>query len=159
MALRIVGDSADAEEVILDVFQHVWNQSALYEDARGNVWTWLAVVTRNRAIDRLRESNSRRAREVPIEIDHDRAGTTAVPEISSILREERKRVRDAMGSLKLDERLAIELAFFQGLSHAEVAEKLGAPLGTIKTRIRAGLQRLKKAISSGAPVAAESDAK
>jgi RNA polymerase sigma-70 factor, ECF subfamily len=159
LALRIAGNPADAEEVILDVYQHVWNHGAAYEEARGSVWTWLAVITRNRAIDRLRQSNTRRAREVPIEIDHDRAGTAAVPETLSILREERKLVRDAMESLKQEQRVAIELAFFQGLSHTEVAEKLGAPLGTIKTRIRVGLRRLKEAMSPGAPVPAGADAK
>src|SRR3954454_13523661 len=63
LALRILGNQADAEEVILDVYQHVWNHGALYDDARGNVWSWLAVVTRNRAIDRLRQANTRRTRE------------------------------------------------------------------------------------------------
>src|SRR3954464_5069920 len=74
LALRILGNQADAEEVILDVFQHVWKQAEVYDYTRGNVWTWLAVITRNRAIDRLRQANTRRAREVPIEIEHERAG-------------------------------------------------------------------------------------
>src|SRR4051794_16539183 len=122
LALRILGNQADAEEVILDVFQHVWKQAEVYDDTRGNVWTWLAVITRNRAIDRLRQANTRRAREVPIEIEHERAGPAAVPETLSILQQERKLVRRALDALKADQRQAIELAFFDGLTHTEVAE-------------------------------------
>lgn len=159
LALRILGNQADAEEVILDVYQHVWNQSALYDDTRGNVWTWLAVMTRNRAIDRLRQSNTRRAREAPIESGYERAGGAAGPESLSILQQERTLVRRAMEALKDDQRQAIELAFFDGLTHTEVAEKLGAPLGTIKTRIRVGLRRLKEAMSREMPIGAGADAK
>lgn len=161
LALRILGNQADAEEVILDVYQHVWNHGALYDDSRGTVWSWLAVVTRNRAIDRLRQANTRRAREVPIEIDHERSAPSApaeVPEAMSILKEERTLVRRAMAGLTQDQRQAIELAFFQGLTHVEVAEKLGAPLGTIKTRIRVGLRRLKEVMSPVASLGAEADA-
>jgi RNA polymerase sigma-70 factor (ECF subfamily) len=159
LALRILGNQADAEEVILDVYQHVWNQSALYDDARGSVWSWLSVITRNRAIDRLRQSNNRRAREAPIEAVHEHAGPGMVPESLSILQQERKMVRHAMGALQEDQRRAIELAFFHGLTHTEVAEKLGAPLGTIKTRIRVGLRRLKEAMTPDTPIGAGEDAK
>jgi len=159
LALRILANQADAEEVILDVYQHVWNQSAVYDDARGNVWTWLSVMTRNRAIDRLRQSNTRRAREAPIEMESERADPAAVPESWSILQQERRLVRDAMGSLQQDQRRAIELAFFDGLTHTEIAEKLGAPVGTIKTRIRVGLRRLKDAITPDASIGVGADAK
>ena len=159
LALRILTDRADAEEVILDVYQHIWNHGDLYDDARGSVWSWLAVVTRNRAIDRLRQSSSRRAREAPIEVALDRPGPGEAPENWSILREERKLVRDALQTLSADQRQAIELAFFRGLTHIEVAEKLGAPLGTIKTRIRIGLRKLREALSPDAPVGAGADAK
>jgi RNA polymerase sigma-70 factor (ECF subfamily) len=150
LALRILGNQADAEEVILDVYQHVWNHGDLYDGSRGNVWSWLAVVTRHRAIDRLRQSNTRRSREAPIEHEYERAGAGEVPETLSILEQERTIVRHAMASLKEDQRQAIELAFFDGLTHTEVAEKLGAPLGTIKTRIRVGLRRMKQAMPPGA---------
>jgi RNA polymerase sigma-70 factor, ECF subfamily len=153
LALRILGNQADAEEVILDVYQYLWNHSDLYDDSRGNVWSWLAVMTRNRAIDRLRQCNTRRAREAPIESEYERPGPAEAPESLSILEQERKIVRHAMGTLKQDQRQAIELAFFDGLTHAEVAEKLGAPLGTIKTRIRVGLRRLKEAMPPREPVA------
>jgi RNA polymerase sigma-70 factor, ECF subfamily len=159
LALRILGNQADAEEVILDVYQHVWNHGDLYDDARGNVWSWLAVVTRNRSIDRLRQSSTRRAREAPIESEHERPGSAAAPESLSILEQERKIILAAMNSLRVDQRQAIELAFFQGLTHAEIAEQLGAPLGTIKSRIRVGLRRLKETMPPRAPVAPGANAK
>jgi RNA polymerase sigma-70 factor, ECF subfamily len=149
LALHILRDQADAEEVILDVYQHVWNHAELYDETRGNVWNWLAVVTRHRAIDRLRQANSRRAREAPLENGYERGAVDGVPE-GLILEEERQNVRRAMDALKPGERQAIELAFFAGLTHVEVAERVGAPLGTIKTRIRAGLRRLREALAAGA---------
>ena len=158
LALRIVGNRADAEEVIHDVYQHVWNHAELYDDLRGNVWSWLAVVTRNRAIDRLRQSTNRRAREVPIEYEHEQYGGAELPDTETLLREERMLVRHAMDTLNQEQRQAIELAFFRGLTHVEVAEKLGAPLGTIKTRIRAGLRRLREAIPPGVFSGASVDA-
>jgi RNA polymerase sigma-70 factor, ECF subfamily len=153
LALHILRDQADTEEVILDVYQHVWNHAELYDETRGNVWNWLAVVTRHRAIDRLRQANSRRAREAPLENGYERGAADGVPE-SLILEEERQNVRRAMDALKPGERQAIELAFFAGLTHVEVAERLGAPLGTIKTRIRAGLRRLREALAAAGAIEA-----
>jgi RNA polymerase sigma-70 factor, ECF subfamily len=153
LALHILRDPADAEEVMMDVYQHLWSHSDVYDETRGNLWNWLAVVTRNRAIDRLRQSAGRTAREVPIEFGHDPGGSE-VPETVSIFQEERRLVRDAMGTLTREQREAIDLAFFRGLTHVEIAERLGAPLGTIKTRIRAGLQRLRKAMPSAAYIGA-----
>jgi RNA polymerase sigma-70 factor, ECF subfamily len=154
LALRILNDAADAEEVILDVFQQVWSLAEAYDASRGTIWSWLAVMTRNRAIDRFRQASTRRSREVPIEIEHEPAAAE-VPERLSMLQEERKLVRNALESLNREQRVAIELAFLRGLSHAEVAKHLGAPLGTIKTRIRVGLRRLRDAMPAGAPVHAK----
>lgn len=156
LALQILRDRQDAEEVILDVYQHVWNHSDLYDETRGNVWNWLAVVTRNRAIDRLRQATTRRAREAPIQTAHEPRISDEVPE-RLILKEERQIVRRALDALKPDQRQAIELAFYGGLTHIEVAERLGAPLGTIKTRIRSGLRRLRDAMT--VPSEARADAK
>jgi RNA polymerase sigma-70 factor (ECF subfamily) len=154
LALQILRDTADAEEVILDVYEHVWNRPELYDETRGNVWNWLAVVTRHRAIDRLRQANTRRSHEAPIDPEQERP----VPAEDIVLKEERDIVRRAMASLKPDQREAIELAFFGGLTHVEVAERVGAPLGTIKTRIRAGLRKLKEAMSPALAIEAKLDA-
>jgi RNA polymerase sigma-70 factor (ECF subfamily) len=146
LAFRMLGDRADAEEVILDVYHQVWNSADRYDASRGSVWSWLTVMTRNRAIDRLRKSNLRRTREVPIEEPVDSATGMPEPERQSMFAQEQRLVRQAMAKLGKEQRQAIELAFFSGLSHSEVAETLGAPLGTIKTRIRVGIQNLRKAL-------------
>jgi RNA polymerase sigma-70 factor (ECF subfamily) len=158
LALQILKDQADAEEVMMDVYQYLWNHSEVYDETRGNLWSWLAVVTRNRAIDRLRQSIGRRAREVPIQVKHDPGETSEVPEQLSICQQERKLVRNAMDRLTKEQRQAIELAFFRGLTHVEVAERLGAPLGTIKTRIRVGLQKLREAMPPAMWIGARADA-
>lgn len=146
LAFRMLGDRADAEEVILDVYHQVWNSADRYDASRGSVWSWLTVMTRNRAIDRLRKSNLRRTRELPIEEPVDSATGMPEPERQSMFAQEQRLVRQAMAKLGKEQRQAIELAFFSGLSHSEVAETLGAPLGTIKTRIRVGIQNLRKAL-------------
>ena len=146
LAFRMLGDRADAEEVILDVYHQVWNSADRYDASRGSVWSWLTVMTRNRAIDRLRKSNLRRTRELPIEEPMDSATGMPEPERQSMFAQEQRLVRQAMAKLGKEQRQAIELAFFSGLSHSEVAETLGAPLGTIKTRIRVGIQNLRKAL-------------
>jgi RNA polymerase sigma-70 factor (ECF subfamily) len=142
LALRIVRDQGDAEDVTQDVFVQAWRQADRFDMRRGNVVAWLLTVTRTRAIDLLRR---RRVRPQP-------ADTTAVGDISDaapqqdvqLASTERARaIRAALESLPLLQRLAIELAFFDGLTHTEIAEQLEIPLGTVKTRVRQGLQRLR----------------
>lgn len=146
MAYRVLNDREDAEEVILDVYQQVWNSAGRYDPARGTVLSWLAVMARNRAIDRVRQSNARRTRELSVEDPVETAAEGPAPEMQSILAQQRMLVRKAMAALAPEQREAIELAFYSGLSHSEVAETLGAPLGTVKTRIRVGMQKLRKAL-------------
>jgi RNA polymerase sigma-70 factor (ECF subfamily) len=150
LAMRILNDPADAEEVVLDVYQHVWKSAHAFDENRGSVWGWLAVLTRSRAIDRLRQAGVRRRRELPVEHGQDKASGSPGPELQSLHGEERRMVRRALETLSSGEREAIELAYFSGLTHVEVAEALGEPLGTVKTRIRAGLRKLRDAL---APVA------
>jgi RNA polymerase sigma-70 factor (ECF subfamily) len=146
LAYRVLNDREDAEEVILDVYQQVWNSADRFDATRGTVLSWLAVVTRNRAIDRVRQSNVRRTRELSSEEPVDALDTRPAPEAQSILEQQRRLVRQAMGTLAKEQREAIELAFYSGMSHSEVADALGEPLGTVKTRIRVGMQRLRKAL-------------
>lgn len=143
LALRILNDPSDAEEVVLDVYQKVWKSTHTFDASRGTVWGWLTVLTRSRAIDRLRSMGSRRAREMPIEEGWETRSSYPMPEDQTIFAEERKLVRRALGMLAAEQREAIELAFFRGLTHVEVAEAMGAPLGTIKTRIRIGMRRMR----------------
>jgi RNA polymerase sigma-70 factor (ECF subfamily) len=150
LSLRILNDSADAEEVVLDVYQHIWKSADTFDETRGTVWGWLVMQTRSRAIDRLRQLGTRRTREVPVSEGSESRSGFPDPEVATIFQEERTIVRRALDTLSSSEREAIELAFFRGLTHVEVAEALTEPLGTIKTRIRVGMRKLRDAL---APVA------
>ena len=148
LALRILNDPPDAEEVVLDVYQQVWKSTETFDPSRGTVWGWLMVLTRSRAIDRLRSVGARRVREVPIEAGGDTQSTSPAPETQTIFAEERRLVRRALSTLAPEQREAIELAFFRGLTHVEVAEATGEPLGTIKTRIRIGMRKMRELLES-----------
>jgi len=150
LALRVLNDSADAEEVVLDVYKQVWKSTHTFDTARGSVWGWLAVLTRSRAIDRLRSMGTRRARELPIENNWEVQSNAPAPESQSIFGQERRLVRAALAALAPEQKEAIELCFFRGLTHVEVAEAMGVPLGTIKTRIRIGMRKMREALASTA---------
>lgn len=152
LALRILGDTTESEEVVQDVFVQAWRQAARYDTTRGPVVAWLLMVTRSRAIDRLR----RRRGLLPVHGDGGGAAEgladTAAPVDWQLLSAEQVRaVRTALEELPDAQRAAIELAFYEGLTHTEVAERLEQPLGTIKTRIRLGLLRLRAAMAEARP--------
>ncbi len=151
LALRILNDAADAEEIVLDVYQQVWKKAQSFDGSRGTVWGWLTILTRSRAIDRLRCSGPRRTKEFPIEHGMEMPSHQPVPEEQSALREERAYIRRALATLSQEQREPIELAFFRGLTHTEVSEALGVPLGTIKTRIRLGMRKLREELAGIAP--------
>ncbi|MBC8089130.1 MAG: sigma-70 family RNA polymerase sigma factor [Phycisphaerae bacterium] len=153
LAVRIVGEGADAEDVVLDAFTQAWSHAARYESNRGSVLGWLTTITRTRALDCVR-SRGRRTKAVdaasrsmgddPVAV----AGApVTAPEVLE-LGERAAAVTSAMAVLPGHQRNAIELAFFEGLTHSEIAERLGEPLGTIKTRIRLGMQRLRDVLQS-----------
>jgi RNA polymerase sigma-70 factor (ECF subfamily) len=146
-AMRVLGHPEDAEEVVLDVFKQVWKSIDSFDSARGNVLSWLVVLTRSRAIDRLRRVGHRRGREQSVEVIREAPSPISAPDSQAILSEERKMVCRAMERLAPEQRQAIEMAFFNGLTHAEVAEALNTPLGTIKTRIRMGMKRMQEMLS------------
>jgi RNA polymerase sigma-70 factor (ECF subfamily) len=148
LAARILGDPAEAEDLTQDVFTLAWKNAARYDPARGAVAAWLLVTTRTRAIDRIR---ARRSRPQGGSDDDGRKmanipdGSPSVDVIVATS-QDAARVRVALADLPVDQRDALEQAYFQGLSHSEIAERTGIPLGTIKTRIRSGLQRLRDAM-------------
>jgi RNA polymerase sigma-70 factor (ECF subfamily) len=144
LVLRILGDAAAAEEVTADVYMQAWRQAERYDHGRGAASTWLLTLARSRAIDRLRRAQNRR-REEPL-TDQILLDRRPDPLEASASAERRSFVRAALGRLNPQQKLAIELAFFDGLSHAEVAARLGEPLGTVKTRIRLGMLKLAKVL-------------
>ncbi|MBC8086417.1 MAG: sigma-70 family RNA polymerase sigma factor [Phycisphaerae bacterium] len=148
LALRIVGERADAEEVVLDAFTQAWKNAAYYSADRSSVLSWLSMITRTRALDFLR-ARSRRAKAMTVAsqaMGDEPIGTAdAVRNAGDKLEDEERAaaVGLALHSLTCPQRTAIELSFFAGLTHLEIAERLGEPLGTVKTRIRLGMQHMR----------------
>jgi RNA polymerase sigma-70 factor, ECF subfamily len=141
VALRVLGDTGAAEDVLQEVFMQLWRRPDVFDGSRGSLPGWLAVITRNRAIDSLRKRRPETdITEVVVSIEPD---LIRGAEWSRAV----DKIRSALGSMPPSQRSALEMAFFQGLSHNEIAEKTGEPLGTIKTRIRAGLVVLRKAFN------------
>jgi RNA polymerase sigma-70 factor (ECF subfamily) len=151
LVLRIVSDRGTAEEVTADVFHQAWRQAARFDPRRGTAPAWLLTIARTRAIDRLRATADRAVRE-PIELAAGVASAAPGPEDALGLAQRRDLVRNALGTLAPDQRQAVELAYFAGLSHTEIAARLNEPLGTVKTRIRLAMARLRNTLAtSGGP--------
>ena len=147
LTLRILSNPTDAEEVTLDVFTQVWRNASKFESQRGTVMAWLVTMTRSRAIDRLR-SQSNYSLTVGLEKDFgEYAICEETPESLTVGKESVRYVRRALEDLPREQREAILLSFFSGLSHPEVAERLSIPLGTVKTRIRLGMSKLKDSLT------------
>lgn len=146
VALRILGNTSDAEEVTLDVYMHVWRSAKNFNAERGSVLGWLMMLTRSRSIDRWRSAKNHRTVEKPGDELPEAVARDATPEALMGLTEQRGRIRTAMASLPAEQREAIELAFYSGLTHTEMAEALGQPLGTIKTRVRLALIKLRETL-------------
>jgi RNA polymerase sigma-70 factor (ECF subfamily) len=144
MVMRIVNDRGAAEEITLDAYHQVWRQAQNFDSERGKPSSWLITIARNRAIDRLRSTKWVRQEQTPLEDVTPFLAAEGTPEESTFTNEQQKRVRFALAQLKNDQRELIEIAFFAGLTHQEISDKLNLPLGTIKTRIRAGMMKLRE---------------
>ena len=149
LCLRVTRDSAAAEEVTQEVFVRLWRSAASFEEERGRVSTWLLRIAHNLALNEVRRRQSRPV--IAFETDWRTEGERIVdsyqahdPAVATELSERAEAVRKAVQQLPDPQRKAIELAFFGGLSQAEVAAALGDPLGTVKSRIRVGMQRLRE---------------
>jgi RNA polymerase sigma-70 factor (ECF subfamily) len=145
LGLRILKDQAEAEDLVQDVFLNLWRRAEAFDGARGAFLGWLVSLTRNRAIDRLRarRTQQKKADEFEVEIQADVTPRATDPNETAYAGELRGAVAKALGVLPEAQRAALELAYFGGLSHTEIAEKLDAPLGTVKARIRQGMLRMR----------------
>jgi RNA polymerase sigma-70 factor (ECF subfamily) len=140
VAYRILGNRADAEEVTLDVFTQVWRSSSKWDPTRGSTTAWLVMLARSRALDHLRRRSSRTGTEHLQGLEPAAESTSHLMEI----RMQQDLVQKALMVLSPAQRSSLELAFFAGLTHQQIAESLGEPLGTVKSRIRDAMIRLKK---------------
>lgn len=142
VALRVLGDTGAAEDVLQEVFMQLWRNPGGFDASRGNLAPWLAVIARNRAIDLLRKRRPETdIADVVVAVTPDMAGEAARARTM-------EKVRSVLGTMPPAQRNALEMAYFEGLSHTEIAAKTGEPLGTVKTRIRAGLLALRKAFEA-----------
>jgi RNA polymerase sigma-70 factor, ECF subfamily len=144
LVMKMVRDEKEAEDVLQEGFSHIWRRASTYDAARSSAFTWAVMIFRNKAIDhlRVRQRQQRTTDRVTEEFAHGVDGTEITAEEVG-QREESARVRSALGKIPDDQKAAIELAFFGGLTHEQISEKLGTPLGTIKARIRRGLLKLR----------------
>lgn len=146
LALRLTSNPETAEELTVDVFHEVWRRASTYDAEHGTVIAWIMNQTRSRSIDRLRFDHRRKR--TPVNGCEAEAGPQPDPRDVLELRQQRERLRAALDALTMHEREAIEITFFGGLTHVEAARRLGQPLGTVKTRIRSGLHKLRDALSA-----------
>lgn len=152
LACAVVGDHADAEEVVADAFAQVWRSAAGFDPARGSVAAWIATIARTRALDLVR-ARKRRARvldEAAVVTDEGERlvimPSSESPERGAELAETRAIVHRSLADLPAAQRRVIELAYFGGLSQSEIAAQLSEPLGTVKTRMRDGMEKLRRAL-------------
>ena len=150
MALRVLRDPHLAEDISQEIFVRLWSKPGSYVAERGRFLTWLISVTRNRAVDEVRSRGRRQRYETASPEEQERelpAGNANDPARNAQLAEEARSARAALAGLPGEQRQVIELAYFGGLTQQEISQRLGQPLGTVKTRIRLGMQKLRAALA------------
>src|SRR5207248_8546758 len=146
LVMRILHDRAEAEDVLQEAFLQVWRRAGDFDEARGRAFTWLVTISRSRALDRLRAAGSRaRLAEEAAQEPADEVGDAALDALNS---EKSTIVRNALAQLTDEQRKVLLLAYFEGLTQTEIAERLGDPLGTVKTRMRSGLIKLRELLGA-----------
>ncbi len=149
IARKLLDDSSAAEDLVQDVFVEVWRKAETYDPTRGSARTWLLVRLRSRAIDRCR---SRTRHAVEDESEQILQNVPVQQHEDTTLQADRTRARQAMNQIPVEQRQALELAYFAGMSSSEISAHLGVPLGTIKSRLAAGIQKLRQQLSSPSPI-------
>jgi len=152
LILRIVRDRGEAEDILQETFVRVWNRAEIYDARIGGPLPWIVRVARNRALDRLRARKVRASVDAPAPATEtaavEPAPDTAIqsPEAAVLEAERRRRLTDALAGLPVEQRRLIEAAFFEGYTHTELSQRFGLPLGTVKTRIRAGMIAMRQGL-------------
>jgi RNA polymerase sigma-70 factor (ECF subfamily) len=149
-ALRIVSDPAEAQDITHDAFLTLWEKAAVFQSDRGSAFAWAVTLVRNRAIDRVRTRRRRAdllAAAPPTDLGYDEGTSGAPADDSATLGDQARAVRAAVATLPADQRRALELAFFGGLTQQQIADKLSEPLGTVKARVRRGLLKLRDSLA------------
>src|SRR5262245_49069811 len=147
LALRIVQNRADAEDVVQEVFAQAWSQAGRYASSRGAVGAWLLMLARSRAIDRLRAKRARPDQGADETAVWNVADTGAPQDLQLLTAEQVRLLQSALKELPEPQRQALELAYYEGLTHTEVADRLREPLGTVKTRIRQAVMKLREVLA------------
>lgn len=153
LAYRMCGRRALAEDIVQEAFLSLWRSGTSYDRARGSVRSWVLSAVHNRAVDALRRSGAKAGRDVSDEGITERLRAPEATDVEVERRDEARRVRGALAELPADQRQVIELAYFGGLTHSQIAEMLELPPGTVKGRMRLGLSKMRAALSEGARVA------
>ena len=146
LALKILGDRAEAEDVLQETFVQVWKTAASFDEQRGKALGWLIMLTRSRAIDRIRSRKTRS--NLAESFGKEPASSSTTPADDALATESQRTVRDALSKLPEDQRTPIEMAYFGGFTQFEIAQQLKQPLGTVKTRIRTGMIRLREQLGN-----------
>jgi RNA polymerase sigma-70 factor (ECF subfamily) len=149
LAYRMVGNRVSAEDITQEAFLSIWRSRLRYDQGRGSVRTWVLGIVHNRAIDGLRRSIVHDRRRETLEGVEERYEASERTDVEAARREEARSVRSALSTLPEDQRRAIELAYFGGFSQSQIAEVLNEPIGTVKGRMRLGLEKLRRQLAEG----------
>jgi RNA polymerase sigma-70 factor (ECF subfamily) len=145
LAYRITGDGTLAEDVVQDAFVSVWKQAARFDPERGQVKSWLLTIVHHKAIDAVRRRTNRSERALP-EGPEEFVATHGRPDEAAEMAMDAAAVRAAVRAIPEDQRRTIEMAYFEGLTHVEISERMGVPLGTVKSRLRIGLEKMRESL-------------
>jgi RNA polymerase sigma-70 factor, ECF subfamily len=149
LAYRMVGNRVTAEDITQEAFLSIWRSRLRYDQARGSVRTWVLGIVHNRAIDALRRSIVHDRRREAIETVEERHEAKERTDVEAARREEARSIRTALDTLPDEQRRTIELAYFGGFSHSQIADLLNEPIGTVKGRMRLGLEKMRRQLSEG----------
>ena len=155
LLVRILNSREEAEDVLQEVFLQVWRRAGDYDEQRGKPFTWLVTLTRSRAIDRLRVLSARQRLATSVAQDQPAEASDALKE--TVRSEQKDIVRRALAGLPEDQRRTLLLAYFEGLTQTEIAAKLNAPLGTVKTRMRSAMTKLRETLRTQTGILGEAN--